>query len=128
MFIADTREDDTYNQKYLNHNDKEYIKGYDYCTENVVDNFFDNLEDLDSDYLLNILNQKVPEDMRERYTMLFSTPDEREEDRVIVTYADYLRYMLLHRIEIERDEMIVSMIDNMDEDEYDAIKAEIDGE
>ena len=42
----------------------------------VVDNFFDILEYRlsDNDTLLNMLNKKIPKDMREEYTMEFTYP------------------------------------------------------
>lgn len=127
-WFPDARTDEFYNQKYLNKVDKEFIAGYDWNTENVVDNFFNNLEDLDSDYLTNLLSEKVPDHLKEQYEMIFTNGGEpTTEERHVVTYADYLRVRLLDSIESERDQMITSMIDNMDDEEYKHIRTEVDG-
>lgn len=126
-YIPDTRNDDTYNQKYLNEKDKAFIRGYDYCAKEVVDHFFDDL-DFESDYLKNLLNTSLPEEMKCKYQVAFGVEAEGTEVREMKSYGDYLRYHLFNAIEMERDELITSMIDNMDDDEYEAIKAEIDEE
>ena len=38
-YIPNCREDENYNQKYLTGDDKEFVRGYDWCTEQAVDNF-----------------------------------------------------------------------------------------
>jgi hypothetical protein len=130
MRIPDCRTDEYYNQKYLNANDKAELVGYDWCAEEVVDNFFNNIEDAferDS-YFGHALYEKIPEDMQEEYDMIFSFGKEAptEEHRKCETYADLFRMQLLEWIENERDEMITSMIDNMNDEEYEANKAEVD--
>ena len=127
-YIPNCRIDDNYNQKYLNAKDKEFIKGFDWAVEQVFDNFFNNLDMLDSDYLETILKQEVPEDMQEEYTMTFSFTDGQDEKRQVKTYEDYLRFKILEWFESDRDEMITSMIDNMDEKEYNEIKERVDKE
>ena len=130
--IPDCRTDEAYNQKYLNQRDKAELFGFDYCTECAVDNFFDNLDDYfdEETYLGHLLNEELPESMQEEYTMEFSfrAEDYKSEDRTCKTYADLLRMRILERIEMERDEVITSMIDNMDEDEYAKIKARVDAD
>lgn len=106
-YIPDCREDENYNEKYLNETDKEYIRGYDYAVEEVLETFFSNIdvydlrvdgEDIDLGLILenheSILN-KLKEAMHEHF-------------------------------ESSRDEMITSMIDNMDDKEYEEIKASVD--
>lgn len=127
-YIPNCRIDDNYNQKYLNAKDKEFIKGFDWAVEQVFDSFFNNLDMLDSDYLETILKQEIPEGMQEEYTMIFSFANGQEEKRQVKTYEDYLRFKILDWFESDRDGMITSMIDNMDEKEYNEIKERVDKE
>lgn len=116
-YIPNCREDEYYNQKYLTGEDKEFIRGYDWCTEMVVDNFFDNFFDVDNDFIRHYLSQKVPDYLKKEYDMIFSfhpyaeNGEEHRETRKIETYEDILRYEMLEWIERRRDEMITSMID-----------------
>lgn len=125
--IPDCRTDENYNQKYLDRDNSNVISGYDWCTEMAVDNFFDNFGDVDDEYLTHILSEKVPDILKSEYEMDFTFGDSKTEKRKIETYADLLRLKILEWIEAERDELITSMIDNMDEDEYKAIKEKVDG-
>lgn len=124
MLFPDCRNDDYYNQDFLDQNDHEFINGFDWCMQMAVDNFFDNIEDyLESDKLSSFLNKKVPENLKDKYEMEFTLPvsEPREnETRTIKTFGDYLRFKLLEYIESERDELITSMIDHMDEKVYKA--------
>ena len=129
-YIPNCREDKYYNQKYLNEKDRTEIIGYDWCTEEVVDNFFDNIEDMferDS-YIGHVLNEELSEDEREEYDMIvsFGVKEPKEVHRKCETYADLIRLRLLEWIESNRDEMIVSMIDNMSDEEYEKIKSRVD--
>lgn len=126
--IPECRTDEYYNQKYLNETDKEFLRGFDWCTEMAADNFFDNMFDFfgSDSYFEHILSEKLPEEMQDEYDYEMSY-NGTTEHRKIKTYADLLRAKLLDWIEYERDELIVSMIDGMKEEEYETIKAKIDG-
>jgi hypothetical protein len=119
-YIPDCREDGYYNVDRLEEGDKREVKGYDWCAEEVVDNFFSNdmggLCDPET-YLGHLLSEKLPEEMRESYEMEFSFGDREPEERVVETYADLIRSRLLDWMESSRDEMIVSMIDSYEEEE-----------
>jgi hypothetical protein len=130
MTFPKCREDDYYNQDFLDGTDKEFLRGFDWAIEMVVDNFFDILEYRlsDNDTLLNMLNKKIPKDMREEYTMEFTYPADNpreNEDRKVKTYADWLRFMLLKEAECNRNNLIISMIDDMDEKIYNAIRNKV---
>lgn len=43
-YIPDCRTDKAYNERYLNADDAEFVRGYDWCAERVVENAFDNLD------------------------------------------------------------------------------------
>ena len=127
-YIPDCRKDEFYNQKYLGNDDKKYIEGYDWCAEEVVDNFFDNLEDTfgHDSYIMHVLNDEIVEDKHEEYDWTY-TFGGTEEHREVRTYADLIRARLIDWIEGERDELITSMIDAMPNEEYDANKERVDG-
>lgn len=128
-YIPDCRNDENYNEKYLNEKDHEFLRGFDWCTEMATDNFFDNIDEyFDEDtYLGHRLYEEVPKYMRTEYEFESEFSDETHT-RKIRTYGDLLRSKILTWIEMERDELITSMIDNMDRDEYERIKAEVDGQ
>lgn len=114
-YIPDCRTDEAYNEKYLNKEDKTFVYGFDYCAEQAVDSFFYNLDVYfeDDDKLMELLQAELPE-------------DEKQENAT--TYADLLKNKMLEWIEGERDELITAMINDMDDDEYEEIKAQVDGE
>lgn len=126
MIFPDCRNDNYYNEDFVGNADIDFLKGFDWVTEEVVDNFFDNvfdglpIEEGDGK-LEDLLNSKVPVEMRTKYEMEFAF-GRKNEVRKVETYADFLRMKLLEWIEMERNELITSMIDNMDEELYDAIR------
>ena len=94
-YIPDCRTDTTYNERYLNADDTEFLRGYDWCAERVVENAFDNLDAWEPDL------------------------DVRPSD--IKKVAEALKPFLLGWIEMNRNELITSMIDNMGAEEYRSI-------
>jgi hypothetical protein len=127
-YIPDCRRDENYNQKYLNEKDSEFIRGFDWCSENAVDVFFDNMEEffgIDS-YLMHILKEEIPEQDHEEYVWINSFDERIQEKRTVKTYLDAIRAHLVDWVEMHRDELITSMIDNMKEEEYKAIKEKVD--
>lgn len=130
MMFPECRNDNYYNEDFLTKTDKEFVRGFDWATEMAVDNFFDNNFDSDmpieEDGELSImLNKELPDYLKEKYEMEFTFGDRDNEEREIKTYADLLRMKLLEWIEMERNELITSMIDNMDEDIYNAIRNKV---
>lgn len=126
--IPDCRRDKYYNQKYLNEKDSEFIRGFDWCAEMAMDNFFNNIEDFFSNdsYVMHTLNTEIPEVDHEKYEWSNSFIEEDTEIRIVKTYLDSLRAHLIDWVEDHRDELITSMIDGMDEDEYKRIKEKVD--
>lgn len=126
--IPDCRTDEYYNERYLGGDDRSFVHGFDWCVERAVDNFFDNLDfgllGPDS-HLLHMLSEELPEKMRDSYEWE-SFYEGQKETREVRTYADYLRSLALEWIEHQRDEVITSMIDEMDEATYAANKAAAD--
>ena len=131
-YIPDCRSDEYYNQKYLVGDDKEFIRGFDWCVEMEVDSFFDNFDVVGgSDYLELALARQVPEELQFEYETEDAFPLFREESlpehRKLETYLDYLWYKLRKWIESNRNELITALLDNMDEKEYEKVKAAVDG-
>lgn len=125
-YIPDCRRDEYYNQKYLTEKDAEFIRGFDWCAENAMDVFFDNIKDFfgTDSFLMHILSQEIPEDEHDEYIQI--TFNGHEEKRTVKTYLDAIRAHLIDYVESNRDDLITSMIDNMDEDEYNSIKEKVD--
>lgn len=131
-YIPDGRTDENYNQKYLNELDKEFLRGFDWCLEMVVDNFFDNhFDGASDDYLEMALREQVPEGLREEYeveyTFYSDCDGKKSEMRTVDNYADLLRMQILEWVEMSRNELITGMIDGMDDAEYQKIKEQVDG-
>lgn len=123
-YIPDVRTDDDYSVDFLNKEDKDFIRGFDYCVEYAVDNFFDNLNDLDDSYLLHIFNETVPPALREKYDFFFCNGE--SEEREVETYSDLFKKYLYEWVERIRDEFVTSTIDNMPDEDYDANRNAID--
>lgn len=114
-YIPNCRTNEYYNQNQLQGADKDFLQGYDWAVEQALDNFFDNIETMEDDYILRFLNEKVPEYRQELYNMDYTFPKKHNEYREVKTYADFLRMNLLHWAEIQRNELITSMIDAKEE-------------
>jgi hypothetical protein len=116
-YIPDCRTDSFYNADNLSENDKQFVNGFDYCVENAADNFFDNLDVYfgDDSHIMHVLNEELPDYLKTEYEMEFAFRDGEAETREVKTYADLLRAKLLDHIEMERDELITSMIDEASE-------------
>jgi hypothetical protein len=127
--FPECRNDNYYNEDFLGREDKSFVQGFDWATEMAVDNFFDNyFGDMpieENGELSTMLNKELPDYLKEKYEMEFTFGDRDNEEREIKTYADLLRMKLLEWIEMERNELITSMIDNMDEDIYNAIRNKV---
>ena len=124
-YIPDCRTDENYNEKYLNAQDKEFLRGFDWCCEMAADCFFDNLPFLNDSHIMHMLNEEIQEEAHEEYDVE-SDFDVPAQHRIIKTYVDLIRARMLDFIESERDELITSMIDSMDEAEYQALKECVD--
>lgn len=135
-YIPDCRTDENYNIEHLNDDDKSFVQGFDWCVEMAVDNFFDNeMHDLlnEDSFIGHILSMELPDLMKTTYDLplTYVTKDTSEDEKVrtlqINTYADLIRARILEWIEMERDELITSMVDNaacVDSDEIEKIMKE----
>lgn len=97
-FIPDCRKDENYNYQNLKEADKAYIDGYDKAVE-LLESAFDF--SLESDSLLEYFGSiKLPESLK-------------QED--CETVKDLLFLFITNHMEMSRDEIITSMIDNYEE-------------
>lgn len=102
-YIPDCRTDEYYNEKYLNEKDKEFVIGFDYCTQVAVECGFANIEDFFDEFKIDV----------------------RPSDIGKVTEA--VEKWLLDWIESQRNELITSMLDDMSDEEYKQIKSKVNG-
>lgn len=100
-YIPDCREDENYNEKYLGDIDREFVRGYDYAVEQIV-NLIENNSNVYPE-LDDILD----------YTKAVACVDKKK----IVKEA------IEEWAESQRNELITSMIDSMDDAEYEKNKS-----
>lgn len=132
--IPNCREDENYNEIFLNESDSQYIYGYDICVNENIDNFFNNLmdweddirealfldsEDEDADIPIDIDYEVIWDD-----DMYYS--DYQEEDLGKMSSITRLFLLLKERMlewaECNRNEIITGLIESMDDDEYEELK------
>ena len=120
-YIPDCRTDECYNYEKLTNDDKQFVNGFDYCTEAAADCFFDNLDAFfgSDSHIMHALNEELPREMKETYEVEFEYLGEQKSvSRDVETYADLLRVRMLDFIEAQRDDLIVSMIDSASDGAY----------
>lgn len=108
MYMPNVREDEAYNTKYLVGEDRDILKGFDLATD-TIRSFFDNLE---------VYDFEVNGEDIDLGRLLDNHPEIKE------TFINNLA----EHIEQGRNELVVSMIDNMDDGVYEKIKKQVDGE
>lgn len=102
------RTDETYNQEYLDQLDAEFVRGYDQAVEELK-SFFKNLDlyknafDIDGEDINFVRFLK-------NHKKIFGI----------------LKKCMAHWMEVGRDDMITTMLDNMDDEEYNKIKDLVD--
>lgn len=111
--------------------DREFVAGFDWNTSFGLNNMFDNLE-IFEDELKSI---GINVDEIDKNIVNGADEDNPNDDREIKWFSDYtdeeisnmnystkvmlmFKYMTNLFVESERDELITSMIDNMDEDKH----------
>ena len=121
-YIPNCREDDTYNEKYLTDNNAAYVAGFDWAVaelNNAAENYEalgSNIEDISESSKVQyewVMQELTGEDL---YWILSNRPDLR----------NWLWNLLNNWVELGRDELITSMIDDMSESEYAEVKAIVD--
>lgn len=105
----------------MNAKDAEFIAGFDWGRIMVVNNFFDNIEDHEDDW-----QQMEPETEEEEKIISFMEKNPEAAGAFYKACIEGIKEAILQCIEMERDELITSMIDSMDEDEYESNKESAD--
>ena len=95
MIVANCREDSAYNEDFLTNMDKEFIQGFDYCLEQIVNLFENNLDEYEFERKGVIDVMQVLEE---------------NKGEIVEIIRDWA--------ESDRNMMITSMIDHMDNKEY----------
>lgn len=93
-YFPDCRKDEIYNYEKLNDRDKEFIDGYDWCVNNGIELFFDNLN------IYQISHNGFD---------LIGYLESNEEIK------DEFEEALLDYIEMHRNQLITSMLDSYEE-------------
>ena len=124
MLFPDVRNDDWYNEDFLDGASKKEVLGFDWATF-AVDNLFENIEQItdESDYLEKVFSEELPKSLQDEYDM--ERHDGEDEHREVKTYADFIRMKILSWLENERNEIVVSLIENMDESVYKALREKV---
>lgn len=113
--IPDCRTDENYNEDFLNETDSEFVKGFDWAIEQMKNLFEGNLDVYEEE-----LNY-VPDEGEAEEDEVYSKREDLFE--IVSDNAGFLANMIDDWMEMERDELITSIIDHMDEDEYEKLKA-----
>lgn len=119
--IPDCRSNEAYNQKYLNDTNAEFVAGYDWARIFAVENFFDNI-----DIYVDQLENMEAETEEEQALLDYLEKHQEAADNAMSALLDTIKECICDYIERQRDELITSMIDNMDEKEFKDRKAKTD--
>lgn len=126
MLFSDCRNDDYYNADFLTESDTQFVGGFDWTVE-TVDHLFDNLDCMEdgSEPIQELFETELPDDLKSEYTIDFTFQNPPSEERTVETYGDFFRMQLLAWLEAARNELITSMVDDMDEDLYKAVRNKV---
>ncbi len=102
--IPDCRHDKYYNEDFLNADDKEFLAGFDYCLDQITNLFRNNLE---------AYKDKIDEMTEDKDKTGFA-----DVFKLLTASADVLAAIAEHWAEKERNELITSIIDGMDDKDY----------
>ena len=94
--------------------EQSFVHGFDWCAENAVDIFFDNLDTYfgDDSVVTDFFEKELPERCKDKYLPPCSLEDDDPELRDVETYGDLIRQCLLDWIEGERNMLVTSIIDD----------------
>lgn len=106
MITRNCRLDESYNEKYLSIRDRTFLQGYDYAVECIKNLFRENV--VCYPYLETLLDDKSTVIMTDKAGVVLEAITEWAED--------------------DRNELIAYMIEEMDEQTYHRIKAEVNRE
>ena len=117
MLFPDTRLDETYNEDFLNADDTNFVQGYDCAVDEIVNLFANNLDVYERE-----LTELCPADHVPEEDEAFATRKDLYE--ILLANKEVICAVLKDWLEAERNEIVTSFIDNMDDEEYEMIKSE----
>lgn len=128
--IPDARTDEYYNEKYLNEPDGYATLGYDIAAENV-EMFIANISDLEDDIkdaLGDIDLGEIDDSLIANGEVFLSSLTEEQEENIspITKLMLLMKEKLLLDLEMQRDEMITSLLDGYNKKTFDEIKRRTD--
>lgn len=117
-FIPDTRNDCYYNERFLNDGDDAFVQGFDFAIEQMVNLFAGNLDVYEQE-----LTELCPEGHEKEADEAFATRTDLYD--ILETDKEIICAVVKDWAEKERDSVITSCIDSMDDEEYELIKNEV---
>ena len=110
----DGEKENGYWQGYLDKDNAMFVAGFDFAVKTSADSFFDNI-----DYLANYDDDAIisVDDINLSLSEFF----EKHPNAL-----EAIRRALLDWLEMDRDNLVVSAIDDMEQEEYDCIKKKAD--
>lgn len=108
--------DENYNEDFLNGSDKDYIQGYDVCFDAIISLIASNLDVYEGE-----LTELCPEGYTPEEDECFTTREDLYE--IMVENKEIICAIIKDWLEMTRDEIITSLIDSMDDKEYESLKA-----
>lgn len=120
-YIPDCRTDENYNQKYLDDTNAEFIAGFDWARIFGVESCFDNM-----DIYEDAIKEIEAETEEEQALLDFCEKHKEAAEAAFKALLESVKDSILDYIEMQRDELITSMIDNMGEKEFEERKAKTD--
>lgn len=109
--FADCRNDGVYNEDFLDKVDSSFLKGADFAVDQIENMFLNNLDSYE-DELTEVLDEGEVAGEDEVYSTRQDLYDILGENKELIVT------LIRHWMEKERDMLVTSMIDGMNEDEY----------
>ena len=114
-YIHDARNDEYYNEAFLDEKNSNKIKGFDYCVEQIQNLLENNLECFQEELTETLAEGKIcPDDE------VFSTREDLYE--ILYENRELISCIVTAWAELERDELITTMIEDMPQDIYEELR------
>ncbi len=116
-----------YRDSYLNNNDKEFMAGFDWCIDHVIKPFFCNINIYDKElksisyFSKEIFSDIDNEMIVDERTILNNDYSNEELSKMNdkTKFFKVLKECMEHWIDVERDELVVSMLDDRNVIDFD---------
>jgi hypothetical protein len=116
--FPDVRNDDTYNDHFLEDRDEQFLAGYDMAYDEIINLIANNLDTYEGE-----LNELCPDGYEMDEDEAFS----KREDlyQILEENREILCAVIKDWLEMSRNELVTSMIDDMDESVYETVKKDV---